>query len=158
MAAENTLSSRGASLEELIALTDEMAALVRAGIPLEEGLTHVARDLARRPGRIAQMLATRMQGGESLLHVVSTSPDVFPPTYRAVVEAGLRCGRLPAALEGLASTAQSSVGARQVEPNGYFIPGIHRAVGVWVVCGVVDLVSTDDPPSVCHDGQIAVQH
>src|SRR5262249_53189976 len=52
MAAENASGLGGASLDDLIALTDEMAALVRAGIPLEEGLTYVARDLARRPGRI----------------------------------------------------------------------------------------------------------
>ncbi|HTQ39613.1 MAG TPA: type II secretion system F family protein [Pirellulales bacterium] len=106
MATEKSSALGGVALADLIALTDEMAALVRAGIPLEEGLTHVARDLARRPGRIALEMSQRMQAGESLLHVVSTSPQIFPPSYRAVVEAGLRSGRLPAALEGLASTSR----------------------------------------------------
>jgi type II secretory pathway component PulF len=106
MATEKSSVFGGVALTDLIALTDEMAALVRAGIPLEEGLMHVARDLARRPGKMAQQLGQRMQAGESLLHVVSTSPQIFPPSYRAVVEAGLRSGRLPAALEGLASTSR----------------------------------------------------
>jgi len=42
MAGEKSSALTGVALDDLIALTEEMAALVRAGVPLETGLTHVA--------------------------------------------------------------------------------------------------------------------
>jgi general secretion pathway protein F len=105
--AHGTPTSPGSiALDDLTALTDEMAALVRAGVPLEDGLARAARDLTRRPGKIADAISRRLQKGESLLHVLETSPETFPPAYCAVVEAGLQTGRLPAALEGLATSSR----------------------------------------------------
>ncbi len=75
-------------------------------MPLENGLARAAHDLTRRPGKIAATISDRLQRGESLLHILETSPDTFPPAYCAVVEAGLRTGRLPSALEGLASSSR----------------------------------------------------
>jgi general secretion pathway protein F len=114
MAAGQTPSFGRVAPEDLIALTEEMAALVRAGVPLEQGLTQVARDLARRPGTIAAELARRMQAGESLTHILASSPETFPPSYCAVVEAGMRSGRLPAALEGLASASRQLAEMRRM--------------------------------------------
>jgi type II secretory pathway component PulF len=102
-----------AALEDLIALSDEMAALTRAGVPLEHGLVQAARDLRRRSGKLAMEISQRMQAGESLLHVIETSPKVFPPIYRAVVAAGLKAGRLPTALEGLATAARRTAELRR---------------------------------------------
>ena len=39
------------TLDQLIALNDEMAALVRAGVPLERGLIEAGRDLRLALGR-----------------------------------------------------------------------------------------------------------
>ena len=85
------------SLDELIALADEMAALAGAGVPLEHGLIDAAGDLSGRSGKLATDVAHRMQAGESFLHIISNSPGLFPPAYRAVVEAGTRTGRLASA-------------------------------------------------------------
>ncbi|HEY2828350.1 MAG TPA: type II secretion system F family protein [Pirellulales bacterium] len=98
--------AKNLSLDELIALTDEMAALVHAGVPLEKGLAQVAVDLNPRTGNLAADLATRMQAGESLPHALAASPKTFSPIYLAVVDAGLRSGRLSAALEGLANSSR----------------------------------------------------
>ena len=106
MAGEKSSALTSVALDDLIALTEEMAALVRAGVPLEAGLAHVASDLAHRRGKIAADIANRMHGGESLIHILKSSPESFPPAYTAVVEAGMRSGRLPAALEGLANTSR----------------------------------------------------
>jgi len=94
------------AFEQLIALNDEMAALVRAGIPLERGLAEMGRDLPGRAGRLAEMLAGRMSAGESLQQILASQPQAFPPVWRAVVEAGLRSGRLSVALESLSATAR----------------------------------------------------
>lgn len=111
---ESESSGAGISLDELVALTDEMAALSRAGVPFESGLAQAARDLAKRPGVMASTIAQRMQQGESLPQVMADSPQIFPPAYRAVVEAGMRSGRLSVALEGLAESSQRTAELRRV--------------------------------------------
>src|SRR3954454_5443535 len=52
------------ALEELIALNDEIAALVRAGVPLERGLLDVGGELRGRLRAIATGLGGRVGGGE----------------------------------------------------------------------------------------------
>ncbi len=110
------------SLEELVALNDEMAALVRAGVPLEKGLRDLGEDLPGRLGQLAQRVAQRMERGEPLGDVVAREPRSFPPVYRAVVEAGIRSGRLAVALESLAGTARRLVEARQIVLAGLLYP------------------------------------
>jgi general secretion pathway protein F len=92
------------TLDQLIALNDEIAALVRAGVPLEPALAELGADLPGRLGRLASMLAERASRGQSLPQVLSDESARLPPVYRAVVEAGLRSGRLAAALEALAGS------------------------------------------------------
>lgn len=99
----------GVVMDDLIALNDEIAALSRAGMPLERELLGVGGDLPGRLGTIARSLGTRMEGGSTLLEALEAEGPGVPPTYRAVVEAGLRSGRLAEALEGLAGFARHYV-------------------------------------------------
>jgi general secretion pathway protein F len=99
-----TLISRPVTLDQLIALSDEIAALARAGVPLDRGLRELAVDMPGRLGSLAGEVGRRLEQGESLSHILAEHP--FPPAYRAVIEAGLRAGRLPAALEDVARTAR----------------------------------------------------
>lgn len=94
------------SLEQLIALNDEIIALSRAGVPLERGLGALGRDMPGRLGSAARELAERLDRGESLPAALAAEGASFPPVYRAVLEAGLQSGRLPAALEGMATSAR----------------------------------------------------
>lgn len=96
----------GITLDELIALNAEITSLVRAGVPLEPALAELGRDLPGRLGQIAQAVAQRSSLGEPLSKIVSEQSAGWPPVYRAVVEAGLKAGRLPAALEALAGSVR----------------------------------------------------
>lgn len=114
MSASRSSARESISLDDLAALTEEMAALAKAGVPLERGLAHTARDLSRRPGEVAAMISQRMEQGQGLSQVIADSPDLFPPLYRAVVEAGIRSGRLPVALEGLAVSFRRAAELRRL--------------------------------------------
>ena len=103
-----------ASLEQLVALNDEIAALVRAGVPLEQGLNEFGREMPGQLGQMAMMLGERMKAGESLSDIVAGDERVFPPVWRAVVAAGLRSGRLSAALEGMSTTGRRVMELRRV--------------------------------------------
>jgi general secretion pathway protein F len=92
------------SLDQLVALNDEIAALVRAGVPLEEGLAELGADMPGRLGTLMTRLAKETGRGKPLGEVLADPSAQLPPVYRAVVEAGLRAGRLPAALESVAGS------------------------------------------------------
>jgi general secretion pathway protein F len=104
------------SIDQLLALNEEIAALIRAGLPLDRGLLEAGRDVRGRLGRIASDLGRRLGRGESLVEALEGESPAIPPLYRAVVEAGARAGRLPVALEGMAryvrgySEARSAIG------------------------------------------------
>lgn len=97
----------------MIALNDEIAALARAGLPLERGLIGVGGDLPGRLGAIARGLGGRMERGMTLPEALDAEGAGLPATYRAVVEAGLRSGRLAEALEGLAGSARGYMELRR---------------------------------------------
>jgi type II secretory pathway component PulF len=101
------------TLDQLIALNDEIAALARAGVPLEQGLSALGGDMPGRLGAMASTLADRANRGEPLLQVLADPSLRLPPVYRSVVEAGLRTGRLPAALESLAAALRRLAEARR---------------------------------------------
>jgi len=105
--AESSARSDRVSLEQLIAFNDEVASLIRAGVPLELGLKQVGQSATGGLAKLSQRLAERMETGVSLQQALDDEGDRIPGVYRAVVEAGLRSGRLPEALEemsGLATT------------------------------------------------------
>ncbi len=111
---EGGIARRRFSLDQLIALNDEIAALSRSGLPLERGLLELGRDVSGRLGAIATALGTRLSQGESLTDALAAEGRSIPPLYAAVVEAGVRAGRLPAALEGLAGYARRYAESRRL--------------------------------------------
>ncbi|MCC6125249.1 MAG: type II secretion system F family protein [Pirellulales bacterium] len=94
------------TLDQLLALNEEIAALVRAGVPLEKNLGLLGGEMPGKLGDLAANISARAARGESLEQIVAEQSAQFPPVYRAVIEAGRRAGRLPAALESLAGTVR----------------------------------------------------
>jgi general secretion pathway protein F len=94
-------------LDQLLALNEEIAALVRAGVPLELGLRQISESTTGGLSRLSSRLSERMSAGASVREALDEEGDHLPGVYRAVVEAGLRSGRLPEALEALTDMARS---------------------------------------------------
>ncbi len=94
------------TIEQLVSLNDEIVSLVRAGVPLESGLSELGRDSTGVLHEVSQALASRMSAGASLPEALEAEEGRLPPVYRTVVEAGLRAGRLPAALEAISNYAR----------------------------------------------------
>lgn len=101
------------SSEQLIAFNDELAALLRAGVPLERGLRALGREERGRLGAFATEMSARLERGESLDQLITQHDPIFPPLYRAVLAAGLRSGRLAGALEGLAKATTGALEMRR---------------------------------------------
>jgi type II secretory pathway component PulF len=125
------------TIDQLLALNAEIAALVRAGVPLERGLVVAGREVRGRLGRIATALSARLSRGESLPEALEHERQAIPPLYRAVVEAGARCGRLPIALEGLASYVRGYSEARAAIGLALWYPLLVLALAYALFVGLV---------------------
>ena len=128
------------TLDQLLALNEEIAALVRAGVPLDRGLLEAGRDVRGRLGRIAGVLGRRLNRGEGLVEALEAEERAIPPLYRAVVEAGVRAGRLPVALEGLAGYIRGLTDARRSIGLALWYPGLVVCLAYVLFVAMVMLV------------------
>ena len=122
-------------LEEFVALNDELAALVRAGIPLERGLLATTGGDRGRLGQIARDLGARLEAGEALPEALDRACAGMPAVYRAAVEAGFRSGRLADALQGLARVGTAVLEARRTIALAFFYPLLVLAVAYALLVG-----------------------
>jgi general secretion pathway protein F len=143
-------ASGGITVDQLIALSDEMAALVRTGVPLDRGLVAAGRDVRGRLGRLAGDVGGHLERGEELAEAIRSGGGSMPGFYRAVVEAGLRSGRLAKALEGLADYARRfaetrrAIGLALIYPVMVLLVGYGLFVGfiVWVVPRIASMAAS----------------
>ena len=98
-------TTREISLDQFLAFNDEIVTLVRSGLPLELGLRGISKDYPGDLADISYSLAEQMERGESLPDAVARERAGLPALYRTVVEAGMKAGRLPTALETLSQMA-----------------------------------------------------
>jgi len=105
--------TRPVTLDDLSAFNAELLALVQSGISLEQGLADLATSSNGRLAQLAGRLSQRMQQGESLPTALQGEGNAIPPIYGALVQAGVRSGRLTAALETAAELGQEVQLVRQ---------------------------------------------
>lgn len=122
-------SASPARMDDLIALNREIAALVKAGIPLELGLRGLTGSVSSQLGALAERLADRLSNGMSLASALEQEGPAVSPVYSAVVGAGLQSGRLAEALESLTLSAQIEQDARQRVALALVYPGMVIAIG-----------------------------
>ena len=106
VSAESVVSATPNQLDRLIGLGEEISALVRTGLPLEESLLLISQ---AEHGGIAdhlRELGERLGTGQSLADAMRSDP-VFPPVYAAVVESGIKSGNLSVALDSLTDCIRS---------------------------------------------------
>src|SRR5689334_15506248 len=128
------------ALDQLLTLNEEIAALVRAGSPLDRGLLEAGRDVRGRLGRIAGVLGRRLNRGEGLAEALEAEKRSIPPLYRAVVEVGARSGRLAAALEGMARYLRGVGDVRRAIGLALWYPMLVVCLAYGLFVGLVYLV------------------
>jgi general secretion pathway protein F len=93
------------ALADFIALNEEIAALVRARLPLEPHLARLGAELPRSAARLAGAIGAQLAEGANLAEAMDAQCGSLPAAYRAVIVAGVESGDLGAALESLVETA-----------------------------------------------------
>jgi general secretion pathway protein F len=102
------------AVADFILLNEEIAALVRARLPLESNLADLARELPKRSGSLAEEIRRRLEVGQSLTDAIDGACASLPAAYRATILAGVESGDLAGALESLAECASRFEQLRRV--------------------------------------------
>jgi general secretion pathway protein F len=111
-----------ATLDDFIALNDQLAALAKAGVPLDTGLGRPGDSTTEILGKINAAVARRVGRGESLADALDDAEQFVPASYRCLVQLGLRSGDLSAALDRSSQLAEFVDDSRYAVGAAFFYP------------------------------------
>jgi general secretion pathway protein F len=132
-------ASKTVTRDQLMAMTRELATLLRAGLPLDRALETLI-GLAPTPAVTALLQGVRddVRGGKSLSQALDARRDVFSRFYVNIVRAGEAGGALGTVLSRLAETLERNKELRETVKSALIYPTI--LIGVAVVSVVVLLI------------------
>jgi len=125
--------------DQLMAVTRELATLLKAGLPLDRAL-EIMIGLAPTPAVTALLQGVRddVRGGKSLSQALDARREVFSRFYVNIVRAGEAGGALGTVLSRLAETLERNKELRETVKSALIYPTI--LIGVAVVSVVVLLI------------------
>jgi general secretion pathway protein F len=129
-----------AALADFIVLNEEIAAIVRARLPLETHLAQLGKELTGKAGPLAQRVGQRMERGESLTEALDAECASMPAAYRAVLLAGLQSNQLGTALESLVDTASRLDQLRRITGVAILYPLVILIVACLLLALIVSRV------------------
>lgn len=135
------LSRTGISASSLNLLTRQWATLLAAGLTIEQALTALIEQTEdERARNIFAGVRAEVLSGHSLYAALSRYDEVFPPIYRALVNAGEKSGELSALLIRLADYLETTQMSRQKILQALLYPMIITLVACAVSAGLVGYV------------------
>ena len=125
--------------DQLLALTRELATLMRAGLPLDRAL-EILIGLAPTPpvARLLQEVRDDVRGGKSLSQALDARRELFSRFYVNIVRAGEAGGALGVVLQRLSDTMERNKELRENIRSALIYPII--LIGVAVVSVIVLLI------------------
>lgn len=87
------------SINSLKAINEELASLVRSGLPLPAGLKQAASAATRTELKNSlEEIAGEIEAGSTLSEALGSRKGHFPPSYVAIIKAGELSGEMPSAI------------------------------------------------------------
>jgi type IV pilus assembly protein PilC len=125
--------------KELMQFSRQMAAFVRTGVPILDGLALLQEDVTNPTmQRTLAGIAAALQNGESFSSALDAYPKVFPQSYRAMVRSAELTGQLDTVLDRVGAYLE-----REVEAKGKIkSASTYPALVVVLAFGVTILLTT----------------
>lgn len=126
------------SRAEILALTSELAVMLRAGLPLD-GALRVLLGMDHRPpvaALIGQVLES-VKGGMPLSRALATRGELFGPFYVNMIRSGEASGQLGAVLTRLVEHLERMRALRESVVSALIYPGILLSVAVLSVLAIL---------------------
>lgn len=136
-----SLLSRGLPRAELVMLTQQLATLLEAGLPLERALAAIAEQ-AEHPRTRAVLAQVRSDilEGKSLAQAMASAPAVFNHLYRSLILAGEQTGNLARVMVKLADYLEQRQHTQQKVALAMAYPLVVTVVALLVVGGLMAYV------------------
>lgn len=120
--------------DELITLNEEIASLARAGLPLDQGLSVLAREMGSgRLKKVTQQLADDMLAGHTLPEALKRQEGRVPSYYAALLTAGIRSGKLSEVLTTLTVHSRAVADFRANILSALLYPAIILILGLALI-------------------------
>ena len=126
---------------DVLFLTQELATLLNAGVPLDRALT-ITTELTERPAfrQILLEVLRALKGGKSLADSLATRPEYFNDLYVNMVRAGEASGSLATVFTRLAEFVRSRDELRGYIISSMIYPGLLVLVGLGSVVLLLSFV------------------
>lgn len=144
VAAVSSSAGRGGGMRlarERALILRQMAALLRAGLPLEEVLSLLADQAgSRRVNRALAAMRARVLEGRALSETMAEQPALFPAMFTRSIAAGEQAGRLETVVGRLAEHAEQRLALSRNVTVALVYPLLLAAISLLVVWGLLGFV------------------
>lgn len=140
-ASDQASGGAGVGSDDVLAMTRELAVLLRAGLPIDRALK-VMIDMAghARLRELQQELLASVKAGKGLSQALQTYPEVFNKFYINMVRSGEASGHLGDVLTRLAEYLTNAKAVKSSVVSALIYPAILLAVAVLSIFGMLGFV------------------
>ncbi len=119
------------SIGDLVFFNRQIAAMIKAKLPLPEGLGVIAGEMHNKPlKRAAADMEKDLEAGVSLSEAFERQEGTFPELYASMIKAGEESGDLPGVLSGLCEYSDAMWSLKRKIKAAMFYPA---AVGAFIM-------------------------
>lgn len=126
------------SLEDFNLLNEEIAGMAQAGLPLDQGLAALAREMGQgKLRRVTAAIAADLQAGQTLPQALERQSGALPAFYAHLMAAGIRAGKLGDALTTLTVYSRAMADLRAMIFGAFLYPMIVLAISSLLLIGLI---------------------
>lgn len=120
--------------EEVMHLSRQLAAFIRAGIPILEAVHTLGEEAANSSvNRMMADVEAGLRGGETMSDCLDRHPKIFPDYYRGILRSAELTGQLDTVLDQLATYLERDLDARRKVKAALIYPSIIALMSVVTV-------------------------
>jgi len=126
---------------EFLLFNQQLASITKAGIPLEQGLREVARDISSSKMRkLIDDVAQDLESGMDIDQAFSKRQARFPVLYSRILKAGVETGRLSEMLTSLNRHIDLGNQTRRIIAEAMAYPGVILLLAAVILTGVFQFI------------------
>ena len=123
---------------EIMNFSRQLAAFVRAGIPIIDAIETLRTDLKNeRLRKVLAQVAESLRGGETLSNAIASHPDVFPNFYITILRSAELTGHVDAVLDQLATYIERDETAKRKIKSALTYPSVVLVLAIISVIIIV---------------------
>ncbi|NQV32102.1 MAG: type II secretion system F family protein [Phycisphaeraceae bacterium] len=126
---------------EFLLFNQQLASITKAGIPLEQGLREVSRDIASpKMRKLIEEVAQDLESGMGIDEAFTKRERQFPMLYSRILKAGVETGRLSEMLTSLNRHIDLGNQTRRIIGEAVAYPGVILLFAAIILTGVFQFI------------------